>query len=419
MSTTGARRAIPGLVLILLVAWMVRLQYLAFLPSFAYSWDMACWDEIAGFIGSGTNPYETTASLSWPPLWMLCLFILDKVAEVGRFEFLDVLRGFLLVIETVGIALAWRLARTVWPDRNVTRALLFGLALNPVALLLTCPHGNFDSMVAMWVVAPLIALVGYQRTRDPMDWLLACFFLGLGVLTKTVPFALAPLLVPGAREMTAKSRLLGVSLFAGPSVLGLGVLFALSPGTIIDRVFLYSPVPGRFGFTGIASLLDATALIPSIGRISSLLILALVAWGSVRAWSWRVGHESQFVLLAGLILLAIPTLGPGFGPQYAFWFLAPLAVAFVGASRRLRIPMIAAFAVTAVTYAILYGFARDLGQPVPYYWWSPTAVEFGRTITRDVPRAWLTLPMWISWVIVLVFGALELREPGARAGAQG
>jgi hypothetical protein len=77
------------------------------------------------------------------------------------------------------------------------------------------------------------------------------------------------------------------------------------------------------------------------------------------------------------------------------------------------VALLTAFAITAVTYLVLYGFARDLGQPVPYFWWSDEAVQLGRTITRDVPRAALSLPMWISWLIVLIAGVRELRRGGA------
>lgn len=409
----GARHVRTGLVFALVIAWLVRGWYIVLLPSYAYSWDMSCWEEIAQFIGSGTNPYMTTTSLSWPPFWLMCLFVLDRIAEAGSVAFLDVLRAFLLVVESIGLVLAWLLARRTASGTNATKVLLYGLALNPIAILLTCQHGNFDSLVSLWVMAFLLALLAYLRTKEPMDWLLACLFLGLGVMTKTVPFALAPLLMPGAKVMTRKARMVGAALFAGPSAVGLGVLFALAPESIIERVLLYSPVPGRFGFSGIATILGIPEAIPTLGRICSFTILALIGWGCAKAWSWENVRESQVVLLAGLILLAIPTLGPGFGPQYAFWFLAPLAVSYLSGSVRWKVTLVAVYVVTAVTYVLLYGFAWDLGQSIFFLWDSPHARWLGAALRHNAPRAWVTLPMFVSWLGLLAAGFLEFRAQAA------
>ncbi|MGK2860100.1 MAG: hypothetical protein ACSLFQ_23130 [Thermoanaerobaculia bacterium] len=410
------RRFSPALLAALLVSLAVRLWYIAILPAYAYSYDISCWEDITEFIGSGTNPYMTTVFLSWPPLWMICLFLMDRIAELGSLQFIQVLRAFLLVVESIGIILAWMLAKRVAPSVSAERMLLFGLALNPIAILLTCQHGNFDSLVAVWVMATVLAIVAHQRSRDPVDWLMACFFLGMGVLTKTVPIALTPLLIAGARGVKGKARLLGATLLLGPSALGLGVLFALQPQSVIDRVFLYTSFPGRFGFSGLAKSFGMTDLLNLWGPISSLALLALLAWGCVKAWSWSDMRDHHAVLLAGLILLAIPTIGPGFGPQYAFWFLPLLAVSYLSGSARYRAALLAAYAVSALTYVGYYALARDLGQPLVYLSTSATVRSLGELVTREEPRVWLTLPMFVSWLVLLVVGIRELRGPVAAAG---
>jgi 4-amino-4-deoxy-L-arabinose transferase-like glycosyltransferase len=66
----------------------------------------------------------------------------------------------------------------------VRQALLVGVALNPMAILLVCQHGNSDVHVGLFVTLALAALVVYRRSRDVLVWLGACLFLGLGVLAK-------------------------------------------------------------------------------------------------------------------------------------------------------------------------------------------------------------------------------------------
>lgn len=412
-----SRRFAVAILPVLLVAWVARLEYIVILPSYAYSWDISSWQKVAGLLGSGTNPYAATTFLNWPPLWMLCLFVLGRVAELGSMQFIDVLRGFLIAAESVGIVLAAILGGRLAPSGSVRSVLLAGLALNPIAILLTCQHGNFDALVVIWVMATLLALAAYHRSGEPSDWLLACLFLGLGVLTKTIPIALTPLLLPGARAATRATRTIGAVLLLGPAALGMSVLFALSPQAIIANVIRYSSVPGRFGLSGLAANLGLPGLLPALGAASSFALVALLVWGCVKAWSWTGATDRQMVLLAGLILLAIPTLGPGFGPQYAFWFIPPLAVSYLSGSTRWKVTLVVAYVVSAATYIVLYGFARDLGGALVYLWWSPVAQSLGATITRDGPRAWLTLPMFVSWVALLVVGIRELRTPAAATEA--
>ncbi|MCM2315692.1 MAG: glycosyltransferase family 39 protein [Thermoanaerobaculia bacterium] len=408
-----SRRFTVAILPVLLVAWVARIEFIVILPSYAYSWDISSWQKVAELLRAGTNPYATTNFLNWPPLWMLCLFVLGRLAELGSMQFIDVLRGFLIAAESVGIVLVAILAGRLAPAGSARSVLLAGLALNPITILLTCQHGNFDALVVIWVMAALLALSSYHRSGEPSDWLLACLFLGLGVLTKTIPIALTPLLLPGARAATRATRAVGAALLLGPAALGMGVLFVLSPGAIVANVIRYSSAPGRFGVSGLAANLGLSGWLPGLSAVSSLALVALLAWGCVKAWSWTEASDRKMVLLAGLILLAIPTLGPGFGPQYAFWFIPPLAVSYLSGSTRWKVALVVAYAVSAATYVVLYGFARDLGGALVYLWWSPVAQSLGATITRNGPRAWLTLPMFVSWVVLLIFGVRELRAMGA------
>lgn len=406
-----ARSEVRGLIAILLATLAARVLYIAMLPSYAYSYDISCFEDLARTLGTGNNPYATTPCyFAWPPFWMLVLYVLDRITQIGGFELVDVIRAFLIVVESTAIVLAWKLSERNLTKEAVQRMLFVGLALNPIAILLTCQHGNFDIMVAVWVMLMVLALHAYQRSRDVTDWMIACFFLGMGILTKTVPLALTPLLMPGARAATWKQRFLGGTILIGPTALGLGVMYALEPKPIIERVLLYRSFAGRFGFSGLAKALDMPGVFAVVGPLTSLVFLALLVWGCVKAWSWTDVRDRQITLLAGLILFALPAVGPGFAPQYASWFLPLLAVSYLSGSRRWKVTLIVTYVISSLTYIAYYAFARDLGGFLVYMWDSPTAVHLGRLITEEEPRVWLTFPMFVSWVILLIAGVREVRE---------
>jgi len=91
-----SRRSLVGLGLVLLLALVVRLAYIQILPAYAYSYDVSLWEEVARAQAAGTNPYESTAQLHWPPVWMVCNLLIDRTAKAMHVDFIDVLRGFLI-----------------------------------------------------------------------------------------------------------------------------------------------------------------------------------------------------------------------------------------------------------------------------------------------------------------------------------
>ena len=82
-----------------------------------------------------------------------------------------------------------------------------------MAILLVCLHGNSDVNVGLLVTLAVTALIAYSRSRDIVFWLGGCLLLGIGVLAKTVPLVLAPVLAPGARLAGWAGRVLAAALF--------------------------------------------------------------------------------------------------------------------------------------------------------------------------------------------------------------
>ena len=247
------------------------------LPEAAHSVDVDHWQLVAAVLADGGNPYRDTILLNWPPIWMQLIFALDKTASLLGVPFFRVLQVFLIVVESLLIVGLSLVIRQVAPGVNARKILIWGVALNPVAILLVVQHGNFDTLVALWLVLFAASLLRYGRRGEAVDWLAACLFLGLGVVTKTVPFVLAPLLADGFRRSPALVRFIGCSLLLGPVVLGMSIVYVLSPAEVTANVLAYRSFSGWFGVTGLLSLAGYPGLLPVWSAVFSVLAVFALA----------------------------------------------------------------------------------------------------------------------------------------------
>jgi hypothetical protein len=241
-----------------------------------------------------------------------------------RVPFTTLLRLFLIAVDVAGVVAAHRLA--VFMEVKKARLIvLIGLALNPICILLVCQHANFDTIVALAVLLAVSAVLRFIHSGNPVEWLCAALAAGIGILAKTVPIILAPLLFVRWKTLDYRTRILGTLLFIGPVTLGLSVVFALAPHDILQKVIQYRSLGGVFGVSGILAA-TANPQIARMVRIVLLLALAAVVLLAALRTVRRDAHDSpSLVLLAAFLLIGIILFGPGYGPQYIAWFL-PLLV---------------------------------------------------------------------------------------------
>src|SRR5580658_9234929 len=58
------------ILLVLVVAWAVRIAFMSIVPPGARSFDAFSWETQAGLLKKGLNPYHENALFNWPPFWM-------------------------------------------------------------------------------------------------------------------------------------------------------------------------------------------------------------------------------------------------------------------------------------------------------------------------------------------------------------
>jgi len=365
-SSSKLRRLLEGpgirdLTIVLATSWLARAVFIAAIGD-AHSVDVDYWEGALDALDEGRNPYETGV-LNWPPLWLVVIVGLDAVSDVTQISFWSALRIYLVLVESaLVVALYLTLVSVGAPRDVVRRALLVGIALNPVTILLVGQHGNSDVNVGVLVTVAVAALLAHRRSRDVIFWLGGCLLLGLGVLAKTVPLVLAPVLAPGARLASIPARVLGASLLLGPAALGVSVIIALAPSAVLEHVIRYRSTRGFFGLSGMLEELtrfDARSLYGSAFTLGVLLMVV---------WLWRrLSREAplppeRLFLLVAVVLMAVVAFGPGYGPQYAYWFVPALVATYVLLDDAWRRLLRIGYVVAGLTYAVEYAFVPWLGS---------------------------------------------------------
>ena len=377
----------------------------------AQSNDVGHWLGALAVQDAGRNPYETGV-LNWPPFWLQVIVGVDYVSNLANVSFWSALRLYLVLVESaLVVALYLTLVSLVGARRDaVRRALIVGIALNPVAIILVCQHGNSDVQIGLLVTLATAALIAYGRTRDVVFWLCGCLLIGVGVLAKTAPLVLLPVLAPGARQVSKAGRLLGLALLLGPAALGLSVIAALVPIAVWDHVVGYRSYRGFFGLAGIVEEfggLDDSTYAPFF----TIGLLVLVSWLGFRLWREPPLAPETLFLLVATVFMTVVAFGAGYGAHYAYWFIPSLIATYVLLDDSWRRLLLVGYAIAAVTYAVDYAFLPFLGAFATEIVGTPNWVaETSEFLSDPDALVLVRLPLFLMYVVVISAGVRRLRS---------
>jgi hypothetical protein len=405
-----------------LAALAARLLFLLITHGMRRGIDTTYWIDVGQHLVKGENPYHTTTWLSWPPLWMVVISALFRTSLLLHVSFEACLHAFLIFFDLVLVAALYVLLQRQAPGRKPGSTVLWGLALNPWSILLTCQEGNFDALAGLCVILFLLAYTEYLDRREPVDWFFACLCAGLGILVKTTPLVLAPLLFMDVSRLPRRSLLLGLFLFAGPAAIGLSVIWALSPGDIISHVLLYrgDGGAGYIGLEGVLRFLNVVTLYNLFKALSPLIFGGTLLWLAFwlrAAWPLRRPEEAGgfVVQIAAAAMLAIPLFGPADAPQYLYWSLPALvAVYHLSDDKSLKRVFWIAYVVSAVNFIAFVSFLKPFGGLAAQAW------SWARLKGLTEPQVQFytelfTLPVFIALVVVFVKMAGAARSAASRA----
>ena len=118
------------------------------------------------------------------------------------------------------------------------------------------------------------------------------------------------------------------------------------------------------------------------------------------------------VLLAAMLLMTVPALGPGYGPNYIYWFL-PLLVASAaceaGAWRETAHRVLCGSALTyLVEYAMFDTHGMFLVRLLPE---NPQVARWSREWSSAQAQTIIRLPLFAGYLALLAGGASLLAAP--------
>jgi len=416
--------------LILLTLLLVpRLCFIAATPAQLGSVDLRSWEYVTDYLLKGGNPYAASrdnredrragvaGKLNWPPFWLQILFGLGTLAALTSTALAMWIKLFLVTVEAVMVCLLYLYMRRCLRVEAVVAILAVGICLNPAAIFQTVVHCNYDVLVSVWVLAFIYALSRFSETREESLWLLAALFLGIAIWAKTVPVALTPLMFFGWKGISRAGRGVGVFLLFGPAAVAVSVIYVLSPGPVGDYVLSYRSIGGHYGVSGLLGLSGLRALAGPVGVfLQGVIGLGLVAVGFFAARQSSLGKR-DILVLAILILVAIPTFGPGYGPQYLYWYLPLLCAYFPVTGTRNRRLMLALMAVVVVTYTVEYTLLGSHGQVYRVFVQSAELRDLGERLGGPAQQTLLRLPLFLGSIALLTCMLSDLWQ--RREAAQG
>jgi hypothetical protein len=293
-----------------------------------------------------------------------------------------------------------------------------------------------------------------------------------------VPLVLTPLLAPGARGASRAERALGAALFLGPAALGMAVILVLAPAAVWDNVVTYHSTRGFFGLAGMVrefadfdvrfsgvTLVAAVALAAltivwrarrplALGEgvlLAEVAVTVLVLWlveaadrtgvadargayatvfalvlgvaavaTSIVLWRGDPPTAPRLFLLAAVALMIVVAFGPGYGPQYAYWFLPALVATYVLLDDGWRWLLRVAWLVAAVTYVVEYALVDYLGAWAAEIFGDGTWVaDAGNYLKAPHHLVVARLPLYAVYLVLIAAGVDRLhRHARPRAASE-
>lgn len=368
-----------SLPIILLVASLVRLIPALWLPVGA-GYDIESFHLVTDALLSGREVY--TAVLGRHPYLPFQMYIMGVMAALSQATGLAYVVAIKLPAILGDIALTALIYKAIAAggSRKETAAYLAILyAINPVSLLVTAYHGQFEAITLF-----LLALSWYfwefgRRIRS------SGASLGLAILNKTWPVVFLPIVL--LRLHNRRSQLIYLTLAAGIpiiAVLAYLIIFNADPMPMLRRALTHRGVAGYWGPGAV--LFPAAGRFPPIQPLADWLLLArnwLLVGGIVYAlWVTRAQSALDATLT---VLLCLFVLTVGFGIQWLVW-LVPFAL-LAGEDRWLKVYSLAA---TFMLVIHLYGLHLYpwLGE-----WLSQPLADW--VIRLSALPAWLVSLAWL------------------------
>jgi hypothetical protein len=383
----SSRLAALSLPSLLLIAWLARLVPAVLLPVGA-GYDIESFRLVTDALLGGREVY--TSVLGRHPYLPFQMYIMGGMAALTNATGLPYVIAIKMPALLADVALTGVVYLAVKRKTNresaTYRALLY--ALNPVSVLVTVYHGQFEAITL------LLAALAWWAWDEGRRWRSAVA-LGFAVLNKTWPVILLPLFFIRLPSWRARA-VYGLISLGIPALFVIGYLlyFDADPMPMLRRALTHRGVAGYWGPGAVLSSLAQTLpeLQPLVDGLFGLRNGLLAAAVLFALWWTRREPVLEAIVTTLLALLAVTV---GFGIQWLLW-IVPFAL-LAGEDLWLkRYSLAGALMLTVHLYGLhLYPWLNE--------WLTPATANWVIRLSA--------LPVWI---IVVLWMAERLRHPQPR-----
>jgi len=400
------RRESKALFVLVLVSLITRLVFILIKPPAAVALDMHYWEEVAAAFRSGLNPYAATTRLNWPPLWPLCLWILYHLCDLLQLSLQHGVQALLLISELLLLKVLYGILKKTSSEKAAFNILLFGMALNPICIFLDCQHLNFDVLVALFIALFIKDLLLFLESSRACDWIKACGFLGLGIMSKTVPVVLLPLLALKSSSLRPNQLLKGGAILFLPCAISMLIIYLLAPEDVLRKVVQYRSV--GWGFLPLVLSYLRLSIPPRLHTdIFFAALLILISAASALCRKTEKPSKELVIPMALFLMGFVPCFGPGYGNQYIWWIIPLTICNYAIASDTLRKQLSYFYIVALCSYSFDYLFTPEHGFLLSSFknnGWIEWAFEM-----RAVVSSGLRLFLFSGYLLLIVSALASFR----------
>ena len=373
---------------LVLVALIARLIPLLLLPVGA-GYDIESFKLVSDALLKGEEVYTSAARGRHPylPLQMYIIGATAYLSQITPLPFIVWLKLPSVLADLFVTALIFRVFRRWGKSKPIATFWALLYALNPISVLVSAYHGQFDSIPALML---LLSWYIWQFRRYVKR---SAAFLGLAILDKTWPAIFLPVIfirLPDHRRRIIYTIIsLGIPiLFSTAYVL----IYNSDPVPMLRRALTHSGVPGYWGLSVLLFVpgslwIDPEPILQWILPFQrGILLLAAL----FTLW-WTRRQSALDALLT--VMLAIFTVTLGMGIQWLIW---PVAFAIIAQEERWLkwYTLAGTFMLFVHLYGLhLYPWANQLFEP---------------QIAAAIIRA-SAIP---AWIVVLLWTFSRLRRAG-------
>lgn len=299
---------------------LVRLVPAVLLPGGA-AYDIESFERVADTLIRGEGVYSSSMVQGrhpYFPFQMYFIVMAMLISKVTGWPFAFVVKWAPIIADGAISALIFRTYVNINnAETGIRRAVSY--ALNPVSLLVSAYHGQFDAVPVF-----LLALSWYwwcfgKEARERIGW--SALALGLGILDKTWPLLFLPIVLLRLKSWSKRLKYAFICMgvpFVGTALYLL--VFPIDTYPLFRRALTHAGVPGWWGMSAIANVILACTgqgeailnWMAIYGRWPVFICIGIILWLS------RTRSTIQALVM---VILALYASTSGFGLQWGLWVI--------------------------------------------------------------------------------------------------